>query len=395
MASAEDVAQLQELLAQTRRELQALRDAAAAAPPPAAPPAAAGVALDPAAFALAVAAAIPAKTVDYSKDLDKIEDWDITNTKLTLEDFIAKCESKFASKGTPQNFKCRLIVEKFQSQAMARFKTFTNAAGNTNDAPSTTWVEFKPWMLKALKEDELTESYKIEKQYAAMEQKGSAEKFAENYRSILARIQNNPRSVTLHTPEALIENFVAKLKPGVRIHMIGQKYTSIDDAIAAAITRDNVVFEMGKSSTSPAPKSRPPTPNHASPYGSRGASPSPQLPVAALQALLAAVGVDPAMAQTLQPSLNAMGAGKDHSVAPTAPVPALTDEIRNWCRANNACFRCREKNMMNTHRRNAQGQLVCPRFGPPNNAKQLYAIDEEPVPGAAADDEGAPGNGPS
>ena len=395
MASAEDVEALQDLLTQTRRELQELKDAAAAAPIPPGP------AFDPAAFALAVAAATPPRTKDHSKDLDKVDDWDIDVTTLTLEDFIAKCESKFASKLTPDNFKCRLIVEKFKTQALSRFKVFTNAAGDTNNSTTTTWGEFKPWMIKALKEDELTESYKIEKQFAAMEQKGSAEKFAENYRSILARIQCNPRSVKLHTPEALIENFVSKLKPGVRIHMIGQTFTSIDDAISAAITRDNIVFEMSKSNPSATPKTNPRTPTYVSPYGSRGPSPSPQLPVSAIQSILAALGVDPAAAKGLNlgPSLNAVA--RDHNVAPGAPVPPLTDEIKSWCRANNACFRCREKNFTSTHKRNAQGQMICPRFGPPTTSRQLGAVEEEPAPSVAGSStgsfteiEGVPGNGP-
>ncbi len=186
----------------------------------------------------------------------------------------------------------------------------------------------------------------------------------------------------------MIKTFVRKLKPGVRVLIIDKAFSSLDEAYSEAIRRDAIVFEAAKApSPSRPPPARGGTPGGFSPSpGSRAGSPAPHLhgPPAHLAALLASLGYNldgtpqvrngaatpTSGASTPVAGLNAVT--KDHSVAPGEPIPRMTPEIKKWCWDNNACYRCRERNMAKTH---VNGH--CPRFGALAPARRVNAIAEE------------------
>jgi hypothetical protein len=331
--------------------------------------------LDPLALGAAIAANLPMPNVDHSRVIEKMDTFDGEDSKLPVEDFLKNLEARFAARHTPDNLRCGLVVEKFKGKALSRFKAFTNAAGLTGDRASTTWTEFKAWMLVALAPDAAVESAKIERAYLALEQKASAEKFADAYREVVARIANNPESSQLHTPASLIRGFVTKLKPGVRIFLVKERFTTLEAAIASAILHDNIVFESAKSSNPPKRAtgggSGSPSP-HLSPYGSRNPSPGPAFGQHQVAAMLAAMGyswdgTQATLPGSPSPTLAAME--KDHSVAPGQPVPKLTDEIRAWCMKHRACFRCRQKDARHLGK-------DCPRYKGVPNARGFGAIEE-------------------
>jgi hypothetical protein len=339
---------------------------------PAGPLDAAALAAIGAAAGTAAASARPPS--DHAKDLSTIDSWDIDSSTLTIEDFVTNCQTRFDLKRTPDAVRCTLILEKLQMKAQGRFKAFLNAAGDTGSRATTTWAELKAWMLSAFAPDALVESNKIEALYRNLEQRGSAEKFADAYRDIVSRINNNAESKQLHTQHSFIRGFVQKLKPGVRIFLVKEKFADLESAISSAILHDNLVFEAGRTPTS-TPKARTPTtPLYKpapSPYGSR--NPSPDLPLAAI---LAALGIDPALARPPLGSASPAGAPppqpglyaveRDHSVAAGQAVPKMTDEIKAWCIKWRACFRCRQKN--STH-----AAVNCPRFP----SARLSSIEEQ------------------
>jgi len=351
--------------AQAQQALQELQDSVAQ------PPAAAAGSFDAAAVSALVRSLKSAP--DHTKDLRDVDRWDIDNKKIATEDFIKNCESLFISKNTPDAQKCKLIVAKFEGQALTRFKGFTNSAGNINCRETTTWPEFRAWMLSALTPDTLVESAKIERAYAALSQKGSAEKFADSFRELMSRIANNTESAQLHTQASMVKDFVNKLKPSVKVFLVKNRYTSIEEAVTDAILHDNLVYEMTREngSANPAAPKKPalnPRSNGTTPWQSRDTTPS--LPPR-VNALLASLGYNPdgspqtAPTSQAPPTLAAVSA--DHSIKPGQPIPKLTEEIRRWCFENKACFRCRQKNA---------GHLGadCPRFANAPGKKSLNAL---------------------
>ncbi len=342
---------------------------------------------------IAVASAMPHRTSDHSRDLDKFPEWSSEETGanyLHVSDFIKNLDARWNLKGTPDTpLRVQLLVEKLRGKALTDFKGFTNAAGNVGDRDTTTWTEFSSWALKTLAPDVLVESEKIEALYEKLEQKGSAEKFADAYKGVVARIRLNSECAKLHTEASLIKTFVRKLKPGVRVLMLDKVFVSLEDAYSEAIRRDAIVFEAAKA---PTPTKPPPRGGSGSPspfYGSRAGTPVPSLhgPPAHIAALLASLGYNPDGSQvsgdSSAPATDRSGAStptnlgaviKDHSVPAGAPIPKMTPEIKRWCWDHNACYRCREKNMAKTH---VNGH--CPRFGAANltPTRRVNAIEEE------------------
>jgi hypothetical protein len=187
---------------------QALQDELALLRAAASAPSAATSLLNPAVFAAAVAAAMPVRTSDHSRDLEKFPPWSSEETgseALPPKSFLRNLTSKFTAKGTPPN-------EQVRGKALSTFEAFTNAAGDTGSPTTTTFTELEKLIL-SLQPDEVVESQNIEKAYEALSQKGSAAKMVESYKTLVARIKANTQSRTLHTDASLIRKFVMKLKP--------------------------------------------------------------------------------------------------------------------------------------------------------------------------------------
>jgi hypothetical protein len=380
-------------------QLAALQAAAAA-------PAAAGP-LSAAAIGAAIAANLhpaPPPASDHSKDLYRFNpsSWSSEETGdayLHVTDFIKNLESRWSLKGTPDApIRVQLCVELLMGKAMIAFKAFVNAAGNLGCRDTTTWTEWRAWALATLQPDVLVESEKIESSYERLEQKGSAEKFVDAYKLLVSRIRLNSESAALHTEASLIKTFVRKLKPGVRIHMVDRKFTSLEQAYSEASRRDAIVYEASKGAPlTSAASAKPPysgarggspfTPRGGSPFTPRGGSPGLpfQGPPAHIAALLGSLGFNwdgtpmqgapKSPATTPPPRLGAVE--RNHAVGPNDPVPSMTPDIKAWCFKNQACFRCRQP-LAGTH---LNGH--CPRFGPPSSRPRRVAaleVFEEDLP---------------
>ena len=259
----------------------AAAQAAAAAVPAGGAPAAP---IDVAAIAAAVAGA--RRPPDHSRDLDYFDSVSLDETPVPMraDDFLIAANLQFANKNTPVGDRVKLIVPKLKGKALNTFKAFTNAAGNVNDAQTTTWVEFET-LFKTLIPNDLAESDKIEAEYAKIVQTGSAEKFTELYKHLVGRILRNTESMTLHNEKTLRTSFLKKLKPTVQLHFDCSKLTSLEDAYAEAIRADALVYNsqlQEKAASAPRTPFRTPNPSRAS---------TPAPPPAVL-ALLAALGVD-------------------------------------------------------------------------------------------------------
>eukprot|EP00961_Rhodomonas_salina_P203343 2743580-Rhodomonas_salina.1 len=137
-------------------------------------PAAAAPAIDLAAITAAVTGARGPK--DHSKDLDYFSDvcLDETPVPQRADDFITSLELQFANKATPEALKVPLVVPKLKGKALNTFKVFQNANGDTNNAQTTTYTEFRTLMLTLVPNDQ-AESDTIKKEYDALTQKASAE----------------------------------------------------------------------------------------------------------------------------------------------------------------------------------------------------------------------------
>jgi hypothetical protein len=338
--------QLIDALNEMRAKVQALETAAAGGAGAGAVP----VAMDPAAFAAAVASLNPPRPRDHDKDLDKLGSWDGDKmgdgTFLRADDFNDNVDAIFGRKGTPEADKVSLILDKLRGRALATFKGHRNAAGDTGSRTTTTWTELKALFLTLLPDIEV-ERNELEKEYEGLRQIGPAVKYVDAYKGVVSRIALNRKARALHTPESLIIRFVSKLKPQVQVHLAGREFQTLEEAYSAAIHQDKLVFAASSppSWTPRAPKT---------PAPSRAGTPAPPPHFAAILAALTALanppGQNPPGASPNGPSTSPLappGLGaveKDHSVAPGAPIPRLTPEIKQWCFKHRACFRCRMKN---------------------------------------------------
>ena len=358
---------------------QALQDELALLRAAASAPSAATSLLNPAVFAAAVAAAMPVRTSDHSRDLEKFPPWSSEETgseALPPKSFLRNLTSKFTAKGTPPNEQVNLAVERLRGKALSTFEAFTNAAGDTGSPTTTTFTELEKLIL-SLQPDEVVESQNIEKAYEALSQKGSAAKMVESYKTLVARIKANTQSRTLHTDASLIRKFVMKLKPGVQVHILDKTLGSLEDAYSAAQRADDLVFAASKPTTQTlTPKRGSPFPS-PSPYGSRQASPGIPLTNLQVAAMLSSVGLTwdgqattsprPATPTPKTPSLAAVE--RDHSVPVGQPIPKMTPEIKAWCLKWRACFRCRQKDSRHP-------AVNCPRFSVADANRSVTSMEE-------------------
>ena len=312
--------------------------------------------------------------MDYFNDVSLDE----SPTPQRADDFLAAVKLHFDNKGTPDADRVKLIVPKLKGHALATFKAFTNANGDTNNATTTTWAEFVK-LFETLIPNDLAESNVIEKDYEKASQTGSAETFVKHYKSLVARIRANAESMTLHSDKTLRTRFVKRLKATTQLHFDRTKLDTLENAYAEAIRADTLVYSAMQQDKPSAPRSP-----FRTPAASRAGTPAPPPAILALLSALGAGDFDWSALQTkgsvppsgpssslpATPGLSAVE--KDHSVPPDGPVPTMTPDIRKWCERNNACFRCRTKNA--THR-----SADCPRFqGIPDRANyrpRIAAID--------------------
>eukprot|EP00961_Rhodomonas_salina_P127844 1723601-Rhodomonas_salina.1 len=185
--------------------LQGQLAAAAAAP---AAGSAAAININAGALAAALNAA---KTKDHSKDLDHITEFNAEGSLLS-NDFLKNVEGTSTLKATPEADKVPLVVPHLSGKALVAFKAFTNANGNTDNRHTTTFAELKQLLLSLLP-NLLVERDSLEKEYIALHQTLSAEKFVEKYSNIVSRINLNPEAKKLHTVDSFILRFIQKLKP--------------------------------------------------------------------------------------------------------------------------------------------------------------------------------------
>jgi len=299
---------------------------------------------------------------DHSRDVEKEQTFSgQEEPAVHVEDWLANIRSVFRLKKTPDDIKTTLVVSLLRGRALDTFKSFCNALGHTGDRETTTWDEFVRWALQALRKDLIVERDKLDREYEAIQQRGSAEAFIVAYRSLVTRIQANPHARAMHTHESLILRFIKKLKGRVQVLMLDKDYATLEDVYRDATRKDNLSFDAEKSVKKRNPAA--PTPKFLG-NGSR-------ISASDLQAVLASLGYD----YTVNSAAAAGGAvpvsavERDHSVAPGQPVPKLTPEITAWCRKHNACFRCRVKNA-------GHGAKNCPRF--PD--KELGSVDTPAPP---------------
>ena len=279
-----------------------------------------------------------------------------------------------------------MIVPKLTGKALTTFKAYRNHAGDTNNALTTTWVEFIA-LFETLIPNDLAESLKIENDYDKAFQSGSADKFVDVYKSLVARIRANDESMTLHSDKTLRTKFLKKLKASVQLHFDRSKLDTLENAYAEAIRADSLVYSASvQERSSPAKNPNFRTFNSPSAGGSPRAGAWPKAPPAVL-ALLAHLnlnwdgsqiqgGSSPPSASSLSqgstapgsPTLSAME--KDHSVAAGQPIPKLTPEVKEWCIKHKVCFCCCVKNT--TH-----SSAECPRFlgVPDRNNFRLSTVD--------------------
>eukprot|EP00286_Rhodomonas_abbreviata_P009895 CAMPEP_0181317180 /NCGR_PEP_ID=MMETSP1101-20121128/16315_1 /TAXON_ID=46948 /ORGANISM="Rhodomonas abbreviata, Strain Caron Lab Isolate" /LENGTH=417 /DNA_ID=CAMNT_0023424525 /DNA_START=1353 /DNA_END=2606 /DNA_ORIENTATION=+ len=343
------------------------------------------------ALAAAIVQNLPQPTPkNHAKDLDKSQRLCLDEApgapKVYVEDWHKNIESDFELHNTPDHLKVQLAVGRLDGKALLSFNAFTNAAGNVGCRRTTTWLEFSTFML-SLAVDKIVERDNLEKEFLKIEQKGSAEQFSNSYRLLVAKIKNNSEERKLHTEAGYILSYIQKLKPEVQSRMIDKDFTSLEEAITESIRKDNLVFaqqqkirqfqndrRQGGVPSGGAGRS-PSAAGGASSHHSRAGTPAP--PPAFVQALLAAVGynldgtpqtgsVPPAGPSPGSPAAGINGVERNHSVAPGAPIPKMTPEIKAWCLKNGACFRCRVPNAKHL-------AAKCPRF------EQLSNLEEEPA----------------
>lgn len=318
--------------------------------------------------------------------MDTLDKWssEDKDNALRADDFMDEAEALFQMKHTPEDDKVPLLVSRLIGRALVTFKGFTNAAGDTNNRYTTTFAELKALLLTLLP-DLILERDQIEKDYQALSQKAALDKFVEQYKSMVVRINLNSEARKLHTSQSLLLRFQQKLKPKVQLHLSGKTFTSIEDAYQAAVHHDKLIFasdvtERQQQQERGRQQSRGGTPWS----GQRQGTPPPHI-----TAMLAALGYNWDGTQTSPglrppngpsnsptPSAPLLGAvERDHSVPDGGFVPRLTPEIWAWCLKHNACFRCRKINP--DHTRDS-----CPRYANvPDRVRPTMSAIEEQQPG--------------
>eukprot|EP00961_Rhodomonas_salina_P118865 1599777-Rhodomonas_salina.1 len=210
----------------------------AAAPPPAPAPAP-----PPQADLVAITAAVLAGRApkDHSRDMDYYPTISLDEQLKAMhaDHFLASLKLHFDNKGTPDADCVKMIVPKLSGKALTTFKAFKNVAGDTNNALTTTWVEFVA-LFERLIPNDLAESLKIENDCDKTFQSGSAYKFVDVYKALVARIRANDESMTLHSDKTLLTKFLKKLKVSVQLHFDSTKLDTLENAYAEAISADSL-----------------------------------------------------------------------------------------------------------------------------------------------------------
>eukprot|EP00961_Rhodomonas_salina_P216007 2918112-Rhodomonas_salina.1 len=154
-------------------QIQARLDAMQARP-------AAAINIDAGTLAAALNAA---RTKDHSKYLDHIAEFRAEGP-LRADDFIKNVEGTFTLKSTPEADKVPLIVPRLTCKALVAFEAFKNVVGDTNNHHTTTRFAELRQLLLSLLPNLLVERDALEKEYIALHQMLSAEKFVEKYSDI-------------------------------------------------------------------------------------------------------------------------------------------------------------------------------------------------------------------
>jgi hypothetical protein len=301
----------------------------------------------------------------HIKDLEKEKEFSGDNPAIQIEDWMKDIKAAFRGHRTPEEEKVSLVVSKLTGTARKRFNGFINGAGDVGDRYTTSWEEFEVWALNSsLSTDRTVEAKQLRVKLESLRQTGSCKAFVDAFSVLQARIWDNPKSRQHYTMAGMIQLFIDKTKVHVQEKLIDKEYNSLESVYRDAIARDNLIFSARMSSPTPRTGGNPlPRP-----------APRDPRPPAHLIALLANLGYDadgkPLAAKAADsPGLNAV----DHSVGPDAPIPKMTKEIEAWCKANGACYRCRQLPKLCP-----QGARNCKRFGPSTNpSRRLNAVEED------------------
>eukprot|EP00961_Rhodomonas_salina_P177615 2395023-Rhodomonas_salina.1 len=206
-------------------DITALAAAVLAAAPPPVPAPAPPLPVDLAAITTAVLAGRAPKDHFCHMDYYPTISLDEQQKAMRSDDFLASLKLHFDNKGTPNADCVKMIVPKLTGKALTTFKAFQNAAGDTNNTLTTTWVEFVA-LFETLIPNYLEESLKIENDYYKAFHSGSAHKFVDVYKALVVQIRANDESMTLHTNKTLCTKFLKKLKVSVQLHFDLQEHSS-------------------------------------------------------------------------------------------------------------------------------------------------------------------------
>jgi hypothetical protein len=321
----------------------------------------------------------PAESKSHAKDLSSLGDFTGEDPKQLIEDFLADAEAAFDQHRTPDNEKVSLLVTKLQGTARKRFKGFVNTNGDLGDRKTTSYSEFSAWALVALAHDKKVEAKALRTKLDALRQTGSCQAFVNAFSALQARIWANPEAKKNFTMDGMINIFIEKTKIQVQERLLSKEYNTLETVYRDAINIDNLLFSLStsiKRTNTRENPARAATPN-------RNPGPPPHI-----VALLNSMGFNPDGSPVSQSkssariSLNAV----DHSVRTGDPIPKMTPEIEAWCKANHACFRCREKNAKHV-------ATNCPRFAGKPQRPRINNLQEEQE--AESEAEGVEqGNGP-
>jgi hypothetical protein len=321
----------------------------------------------------------PAGSKSHAKDLSSLSDFTGEDPKQLIEDFLADAEAAFDQHHTPDSDKVSLLVTKLQGTARKRFKGFVNTNGDLGNRKTTSYTEFVDWALVALAHDKKVEAKSLRARLEALRQTGSCQTFVNAFSALQARIWANPEAKKNFTMDGMINTFIEKTKVQVQERLLSKEYNTLETVYRDAINIDNLLFSLSSSiKRNPVRES----PARSTPLN-RNPGPPPHI-----VALLNSMGFNPD--GTLVPpgnpaariSLNAV----DHSVRAGDPIPKMTPEIEAWCKANHACFRCREKNAKHV-------ATNCPKFAGKPQRTRINNVQEEQHAGQEIE-EAEQGNGP-
>ena len=237
------------------------------------------------------------------------------------------------------------------------------------------WEAFKKFVVK--KSTDPIEKVKLEDQFiertGGLKQTGHIDRCIEAWETWLAHMESCDGLEDVYTSKVVLKQFLSCLKPKTKVSVLQAKPTDVYEAMDAAQEWDPILFEAERKAGGGGGNS-----GNASGSSARGAGqfqphnrnlrsmPTPSGPpgnpatLHALQALtdaqLAALG----FSRTAQSGQSGRNSGEG-TVVYRGPYnqqnlpPKLTPAWKEWCRANRACFGCREPNC-------GHGARNCPVF---------------------------------